>query len=235
MADEPHMTMLMVALPNKHGGGGPETGARLNGQSRIDDGEVRSERELVKAMAAPIRKLLKDVGLDPSITNAAIVAFRVNGKINATALIVKPGDVSKGEFVSFEASTEKEWFSIANGPEPKRFPFSKMPQPVGMVVGIDEEGGLADPIVGAPPADSWIDVPIDWKDVPGLPADLQIPEGMQASRNGPVRQQDLKRVPVDPFVTDVTRAIAMEPPGLRDIRRIGIDNGFRDESGGMVA
>lgn len=235
MAEEPQITMLMVALPNKHGGGGPERGAKLNGQSRLEDGEVRSERELVKTMAGPIRKLLNDVDLDPSVTNAAVVAFRVGAAITTSVLIVRPGDVSKGEFVSFEAWTEKEWYSIVNGPEPKRFPYSKMPQPVGMVVGIGADGGLSDPIVGRSPADAWIDVPIDWRDVPGLPSDLGIADTPMPSRNGPVTERDLKRKPVDPFVTDVTNAISMEPPGLRDIRRIGVDNGFRDETGGVVA
>lgn len=40
--------------------------------------------------------------------------------------------------------------------------------------------------------------------------------------------------PCNPFVEDVLRAVAMEPPGLRDIRRMGIDNGYRDERGNVI-
>lgn len=236
MDAEPQMTRLMVALANRHGGGGLERGAKANAQSRHEDGEVRSEPDLIKALSAPLRKLLKTIGVDPARSNAVVMALRADGVVRVNLLVVKPGDVDKGQFVSFEGWTEKEWFDIVNGPEPKRYPYLKMPQPVGSIIEIFSDGSLRTPIDHVPAPLEWVDVPIAWDSIPGLTPDLAMPP--QTSRNPTAdeygRQMEIAQA-MDPFAKDVCAAIAMEPPGLRDIRRMGVDNGFRDEQGNVVA
>jgi hypothetical protein len=234
-ADEPGLTMLMAALPNHHGGGGLEWGSKASAQSRHEDGEVRSEAGLLKALSGPLRKLMKELGVDPKVSNAAVVAFRTDAGLAITVLLVGPGDVGKGEWAGFASHTEDEWLRIANGPKPERYPYSKMPQPVGTVVGITADGSLGEPVRTVPPHMEWFFCPIDWSAVAGVPADMVIPdpvpeEPQKEGRDG-MREDGRK---LDPFIENVVVAIAMQPPGIRDIRRIGVPNGFRGPRGEVV-
>ena len=229
MAAEPQMTAFMAALANRHGGGGLERGAKANSQSRHEDGEVRSENEMLAALTGPMRKLLKAMDIDPARANAAVMAIRADGGVLVHLVVVRPGDIDKGQFASFEGYTEKEYFSIANGPKPERYPYLKMPQPVGEIVEILPDGSLGKPMVKIPEPLDWVDAPLDWNSIAGLPKQYVLPPiGTETKPWSETRD-----VP-DPFVTDVLNAVAMEPPGLRDIRRMGVDNGYRDARGNMI-
>lgn len=234
---EPGMSSFVAALPNHHGGGGLEWGAKAVAHGRHDDGEVRSEPEVLKALTAPLRTLLKDLGIDPKVSNPCIVAFRGEAGLSISLLVVSPGDVEQGRWASYESCTEKESFQIANGPQPHRYPYAKMPHPIGTVVGILADGSLGEPLRSLPPTGEWFYCPIEWTAVDGIPQDMVAPdpfskavEDMGKDRSG-LRDDGRE---IDPFMTDAVLAMQMQPPGLRDIRRIGVPNGFRDGRGNAV-
>lgn len=225
------MTMLMAATARRHGGGGLERNAKASAQSRHEDGEVRSEPELLKKLTAPLRRLLKSICIDPARSNAAVVAFKAEDGVRVSLVIVHPGDIDKDQFVSMEAYTEAEYFRIANGPDPKRYPYRKMPQPIGLVVEIRQDGTLGERHETVPPHMEWVDAPVDWNAMAGRPAEMTLPEGVSGKDYDGALKAWRK---TDPFVRDVLQAVAMELPGLRDIRRIGVDNGHRDGRGNVV-
>lgn len=236
-SNEPEMTMLMVALQNHHGGGGNEWGMKPSSQSRHEDGEVRSERELLKAVAPSLRSVLKEIGIDPKTANPCIVAFRTGEGFAISILVVSPGDVEKGEWAGYASYTEEEYFKIANGPKPERYPYAKMPQPIGTVVTIGADGALGEPVRTVPPHMEWFYHPIDWNAVAGIPEGMTVPDPVpttseKADASAPEPGSADKKL--DPFIMDVVVAIGMQPPGVRDIRRIGIPNGFRDARGNVI-
>jgi hypothetical protein len=237
MSAEPTTMALMVALVNHHGGGGVEWGSKANSQSRHEDGEVRSEPELLKALSGPIRKLLQEMEIDPKVSNPCMVAFRVKEGIAVSLLVVSPGDVEKGQWASYQSCTEKEWFDIANGPKPERYPYAKMPHPTGTVVEILADGSLSEPSRTVPPTGEWFYCPIEWSAIAGLPSDVLVPDPLpndaeeREKRDSGLRSDGKD---VDPFISDVLTAIQMQPPGIRDIRRIGVPNGFRDKRGNVI-
>ena len=231
MTPEPEMTCLMAALANRHGGGGLERQAKPNGQMRFEDGEVRSGNDLIKTMSGHMRKLMKSLDVDPAVSNAAVVGFRTADGIRTSILMVHPGDIEKGEFTSFLATTEAEWFEIANSTN--RFPYSKMPQPVGTIIEIKADDSLGEPVRLAPPQLEWVDLPLDWNAVAGLPPEMRLPYDTSKTPDADTSERGLPPM-IDPFCTDVWNAIGMQPPGIRDIRRIGVPNGFRDERENVV-
>lgn len=234
---EPGMSSFMAALPNHHGGGGLEWGTKAAAHGRHDDGEVRSEREVLKALTAPMRALLKDLGIDPKVSNPCLVAFRGENGLSVTLLVVSPGDVGKDQWASYQSCTEKEWFDIANGPKPERYPYAKMPQPIGTVVEILADGSLGEPSRTLPPTGEWFFCPIEWSAIAGLPSDMLVPDPLPDDAEEREKRDSALRADgkdVDPFVSDVMTAIQMQPPGIRDIRRMGVPNGFRDKRGNVI-
>lgn len=231
---EPAMTSMFVALGKRHGGGGFERGkSKPQGQSRCYDGTVSGERDLVAAIAPLLRKAVKQAGQDPAVSNAAIVARRMEEGITIHLLVVHPGNIEQGQWCSFESYTEEEYLKIANGPEPKRYPYKKMPSPVGMIVEMHEDGSLGEPVIQTLAENVWIDAPIAFSTLPGARVNLLVPATLDRTgvSQEPVRVEDGCQ---DPFWSDLGYAIGMEPPSLRDIRRIGVDNGYRDDCGNRV-
>lgn len=229
------MTAMFVALGKRHGGRGLERSAnKPNGQSRHDNGEVRNQNDRAADMSGKLRQLVKTLGQNPSYSNIAVVARRMPDHIAIHVLVVAPGNVDKGQWVSFASSTEKEWLAIAKGPKPERYPHLKMPMPIAMVAEIDTDGEIGVPVKGVPETGQWVDAPIDFTSLPGAPKNLLVVETI--ARNSTNEQlDDIENKAVrDPFWTDLGRAIGMEPPGLQDIRRLGVDNGYRDQRGNVI-
>jgi len=234
-SSEPGMTMLMVALQNHHGGGGDEWGMKPSAHSHHEDGEVRSERELLKATAPSLRRVLKEMGIEPKTANPCIVAFRTDAGFAISIVVVSPGDVEKGQWASYASHTDEEYYKIANGPKPERYPYAKMPQPIGVVVEILADGSLGEPTRSAPATGQWFFCPVAWSAVAGMPTDMTPPDPVptepETDDETSLRRDGMR---IDPFVMDVMKAIAMQPPGIRDIRRIGVPNGFRGRRGEIV-
>ena len=106
--------------------------------------------------------------------------------------------------------------------------------PIAMVAKIDTDGEIGVPVKGVPETGQWVDAPIDFTSLPGAPKNLLVVETI--ARNSTNEQlDDIENKAVrDPFWTDLGRAIGMEPPGLQDIRRLGVDNGYRDQRGNVI-
>ncbi len=65
MDTAPGATMLMAALPNRHGGDGLEHGAQATTQIRFEDGKVASSKQVIDDLNRPLQALMKTIEIDP--------------------------------------------------------------------------------------------------------------------------------------------------------------------------
>lgn len=231
----PKLTRLLTALPRRNGGGGLEPWSAVSAQAE-GDADVDKLNALLDLQVAALRKAVKELGTDPKRTNAAIVAARVGDGIVVHVLLIEPGDMAKGQSASFEASTETEYFKIANGPHPHRYPYRLMPQPIGHIVEVREDGSFGDRRTTVPEPGTWIDAPMAWTAMPNVRQDVFVLDSIDTTNPlqhppGSLPGSDKE----DEFLNLVAAAIGMSPPTLRQIRAQGQDNGFRDGRGNVIA
>lgn len=234
MKANPKLTRLLTALPRRHGGGGLEPFAQITAKA-VGDADVNILNALLDRQVAALRKALKELGADPKRANAAVIATRDNEAIDVRLLIIEPGDIAKGQFASFAAFTESEYFKIANGPHPQRYPYRKMPQPIGHVVEVRDDCTFGEKVTTLPEPKTWIDAPIAWTLLPGVRADVFVLDSIDTNNplaHPPGSLPNAKKE--DPFLNLVAQAIGMSPPSLRHIRAQGEDDGFRDRRGGAI-
>lgn len=234
MKANPQMTRILTALPRRHGGGGLEPWAQVTAQA-VGNADVTVLDALLDRQVTALRKAVKELGADPKRANAAIVSTRDGEAIAVHLLIIEPGNVASSQFASFQAFTESEYFRIANGPHPQRYPYRRMPQPIGHVVEISGDGTFGDKVTTIPEPKTWVDAPIAWTSLPGVEADVFVLDSIDTTdplAHPPGSLPGAEKE--DHFLNLVTQAIGMSPPSLRHIRAQGEDDGFRDGRGNVI-
>lgn len=208
------VTVFMLCLAQRSGIGSVVPRSKPSAHSWREDGEVVSETGLRDALKGPLRKVFTDLGFDKDRSTGAIFARRnEEGVLQVCLISIRLGDIAAGEYASISSETEEESFKIANGPKPHRYPYKKMANPVGSVIQIAADGTLSTRTDLASGTMEWSYMPVPWDALPGMTKD---------------------DIDTDPFIRTLWQNLYVEEPFLRDVRRLGVENGFRDERGNVV-